>query len=70
MNFDCTNQYGWAMSEPLPTGGFKWDSPYEWDAEKIMLLENDSPVGYFFEVDLDYPNHLHDKHDQYPFGEQ
>ena len=24
MNFDCTNQYGWAMSQYLPTGNFKW----------------------------------------------
>ena len=32
---DCNNQYGWAMSQFLPTGGFKWikeeDTPLEED---------------------------------------
>ena len=68
MNLDCTNQYGWAMSQPLPTGGFKWIDPGEWDAEKIMSVDIDSTIGHFFEVDLVYPNHLHEKHNQYPFG--
>ena len=68
MNMDCTNQYGWAMSQALPTGGFKWIDPGDWNAEKIRALDSESAIGYFFEVDLLYPNHLHENHNQYPFG--
>ena len=56
------------MSQYLPTGGFIWINPEAWDAEKIKALGNEDPISYFFEVDLEYPQHLHDAHDQYPFG--
>ena len=70
--FDCNNQYGWAMSEFLPTGGFKWfkmksESLQYW--RNFILQQNDCQEnGFFFEVDLEYPEHLHDNHDQYPLA--
>ena len=29
---DANNLYGWGMSQPLPTGDFKWEDPnnYNW----------------------------------------
>ena len=31
MYLDANNLYGWAMSQPLPTGGFKWLKEDKWD---------------------------------------
>jgi hypothetical protein len=68
MLVDCNNQYGWAMSQFLPTGGFEWVNAEDWTAEKIMNLEDEAEVGYIFEVDLEYPKELHDAHDTYPLA--
>ena len=57
---DANNLYGWAMSKPLPTHGFKWMD----DAEK----ETWKSVPCILEVDLEYPEHLHDLHNDYPLA--
>lgn len=33
----------------------------------ILNLKDDSDIGFIFEVDLEYPPELHDKHNDYPF---
>ena len=70
--FDCNNQYGWAMSQYLPTHGFKWlkletECPEFW-TNFVLQQEECQDTGYFFEVDLEYPEELHDTHDQYPLA--
>lgn len=70
MMFDANNQYGWAMSQYLPTGDFKWmeeKSLDEW-MEFLNSQNSEQSKGYFFEVDLEYPKELHDTHDQYPLA--
>ena len=65
---DANNLYGYAMSQYLPTGGFQWIDPAlenDWGS-KICSLEDEGGIGYFLEVDLDYPEHLHDSHNNYP----
>ncbi|KAK3721647.1 hypothetical protein QZH41_003669 [Actinostola sp. cb2023] len=57
---DANNLYGWAMSEPLPTHGFKWMS-----ASKLRCWEKYSCI---LEVDLEYPEELHALHDEYPLA--
>ena len=62
---DANNLYGWAMSQPLPTGGFRFLQPDEVDA---LAPVRDAKDGYIYEVDLHYPQHLHDAHDDYPLA--
>ena len=35
---------------------------------KLQEISDDAEDGYIFEVDLHYPTHLHDRHDDYPFA--
>ena len=49
MYLDANNLYGWAMSQPLPVGGFEWMSEEEFN----LPLEDMPPC--FIKVDLEYP---------------
>ena len=59
---DANNLYGWAMSEPLPYGGFRWLE----DFPENKMLPKVEGKGRFYEVDLEYPKELHDLHNDYP----
>ncbi|XP_060527092.1 uncharacterized protein LOC132702478 isoform X2 [Cylas formicarius] len=63
----ATNLYGAAMSQYLPTGNFEWLEEGKIQNLDITRIPNDSPRGYIFEVDLDYPEVLHDAHNELPF---
>ena len=60
------NLYGTAMSEQLPRCNFKLLTEDEASSIDFISIPDDSPAGYIFEVDLDYPWELHDSHDSYP----
>ena len=64
---DANNLYGWAMSQKLPTHGFKW---IDVDKSKVLKLleKKDTNQGFIFEVDLDYPESLWDSHNGYPLA--
>ena len=61
---DANNLYGCAMSQPLPTGGFKW---VEVKPDKIEKLTKRKSKGYILEVDICYPKELHNSHNDLPF---
>lgn len=65
---DANNLYGWAMSQFLPTGNFKWvkNENSLWTDEGIMKIPADSKTGYIYEVDVEYPEKLHDQHSGFP----
>ena len=67
---DANNLYGHAMSQYLPTGGFRILSEEEVGKLDLDTLEDESDDGYIYEVDLRYPIELHDKHDDYPLAPQ
>ena len=60
------NLYGWAMSEYHPYEGFKWVKNV--DEFDVMSISEKSPIGYFLEVDLEYPDELHELHNDYPLA--
>ena len=60
--FDANNLYGWAMSKQLPTSRFKWMTDNE--------LENWKDLSCYFEVDLEYPEDLHELHNDYPLASE
>ena len=66
MYLDANNLYGWAMSQYLPTGGFKWMSEKQINKINLAQYNEDSNKGLLIEVDLEYPKELHDNHNDYP----
>ena len=62
---DANNLYGHAMSEPLPTGNFKFLSPKEIEKFDISKTASTDDVGFILEVDLKYPVHLHELYNDY-----
>lgn len=54
------------MMQHLPINGFKW-TDQEFTTEDILNMADDAAKGYMFEVDLLYPDRLHDLHNDYPF---
>ena len=57
---DANNLYGWAMCKPLPTKGFRWMKKEE--------LKNWKSMPCILEVDLTYPEKLHDLNNDYPLA--
>ena len=68
MYLDANNLYGWAMSQYLPTGGFRWMSEKQINKINLATYKEDSKKGLILEVDLEYPRELHDLHNDYPLG--
>ena len=65
---DANNLYGWAMSEPLPYDEFEWLSEEEFGVIDWTALDPYHTHGFFVECDLDYPDELHDAHNEYPLA--
>ena len=66
MYLDANNLYGWAMSQALPTGGFEWTDPPS--TQELIDHPSDADKGYVLEVNLEYPEELHDAHNDYPLA--
>ena len=64
---DANNLYGWAMLQKLPTHNFKWMTNQEIENifnNQIVQVWEKTPC--ILEVDLEYPEELHDRHNDYP----
>ena len=71
---DANNLYGWAMSQSLPTHGFKWIKDLTKDKLMDILekanhsMSNHGRKEYIFEVDLEYLPDLWTAHNDYPLA--
>jgi len=66
--FDANNLYGWAMTQKLPTGNFRFLSKDEIGVFNVFEISDDSETGYIIECDLKYPSNLHEEHSEYPLA--
>ena len=71
---DATNLYGHSMSQMLPYDEIEmWhghpDKYWNW-LDEILNTPDDNEIGYFFEVDLKYPDDIKQKTKYFPFCPQ
>ena len=73
---DANNLYGWAMSQYLPIGEYRWaregdemeNVPLEQFTRNLMNVSPTAEKGFILEVDLEYPEELHEEHNAYPLA--
>ena len=65
MYLDADNLYRWAMSQYLHTSGFRWLTEKEINKIDLAKYKKDSKKGVISDVDLEYPQELHDLDNDY-----
>ena len=54
------------MRQYLPINNLKWVKNIDKIEQMLMRIKSNSSTGYVLEVDLEYPQELHDIHNDYP----
>ena len=66
--WDVNNLYGWAMSKKLLVNKFEWiEYTSQFNEDFIKNYNEESDEGYFLEVEVQYPEKLHELHNDLPF---
>ena len=66
--WDVNSLYGWAMSQKFPVNNFEWiEDTSQFNKDFIKNYIEKSDEGYFLEVDVQYPEKLHELHNDLPF---
>nr|XP_049699656.1 uncharacterized protein LOC126055254 [Helicoverpa armigera] len=65
---DCNNLYGYAMTKKFPITEFRFLNQKEVNCFDVMSISDESQYGFILEVDLEYPEHVHDFHSDLPFA--
>ena len=66
LQVDCNNLYGWSMCQNLPVDTIGWVENF--DRGIIDTYQSTDNTGYVLEVDLEYPDEIHDAHNDYPLA--
>ena len=56
LKLDENNQYGFAMTKPMPTGHIKLNPGISWRTFNILLesVDLDDPIGHLYIVDIEF----------------
>ena len=66
--WDLNSLYGWAMPQKRPVDDFRWvENKSQFNEDFIENYNKDIDEGYFFEFDFQYPEKLHDAHNDLLF---
>ena len=64
---DVTSLYGGIMMKKLPKDGYQW-AEFANIESLVETYKSNNTVGYFVEVDLNYPTSIHDNHSDFPLA--
>ncbi|XP_064625915.1 uncharacterized protein LOC135486749 [Lineus longissimus] len=68
VNLDCCSMYSFCLRSHLPVGDFRWLSDTEMKEFDLHSVAKGGDQGFILSVDLDYPTHLHDLHNDLPLA--
>ena len=64
----CKYFYGWTMPQKLILNDFKWvEYILKFNENFIKSYDDESNEGYFYEVDVQYPENLNNLLNELPF---
>ena len=67
---DANNLYGKSMSLKLPVKNFRWLKREEIDSLDFSKIDPEGETCYIMDVDLTYPENIHDYHNDFPLAVQ
>ena len=66
--WDVNNLYDWTMSQKLPVSNFdRIKDTFEYTKDVMKNYNEESDEGYFLEADAQYPENVHNLHNDLPF---
>ena len=66
--WDVNNLYGWPMSQKFPVNKFEWrEEASQFNEDFIKNCNEESDEGYFLAGDNQYPEKLHELHNDVTF---
>ena len=66
--WDVNNLYGWAISQKLSVNNVEWiKDTSQFNEDFIRNYNKESDEGYFLEVDVQYLEKIHERHNDSPF---
>lgn len=65
---DCNNLYGAAMQYKMPISDYRWLNQKEINSIDFASIDIEGEWGFIADVDLHYPSHLHELHNNFPLA--